>query len=296
MPLVTTGTPVCSTKRSAASSAPSAQTSVPSTSTGRDACASSAPTVRRASGSASSRAFGRCHRAGGVGLVEELVHRYVEEGRPAVRGAGQRERLVDGAGDLGHLVHRPRGLGDRGEDRRVVELLEAALPQRLAGARPPTTTRGEPLNCAWVTALTPLVTPGPAVSTASPGTRVSLPTASAANTAVCSCRTSRIRIGGSALTAPSYIGKTWAPDSVNIVRTPCAAATATACSPPWGASGPASAVGSDEGDCVTSLIAVRLPGGRRGARLSLQHVLDARGRPRRRGSRPARSGRRRCRP
>ena len=70
------------------------------------------------------------------------------------------------------------------------------MPQRFAGARPPTTTSGEPLNCAWVTALTPLVTPGPAVSTASPGTRVSLPTASAANTAVCSCRTSRIRIGG----------------------------------------------------------------------------------------------------
>ncbi len=107
------------------------------------------------------------------------------------------------------------------------------LPQRFCGARPPTTTRGDPLNCAWATALTPLVTPGPAVSTASPGVRVSLPIASAANAAVCSWRTSRMRIFGSAVTAPSYIGKTWAPDSVNITSTPCAWATATACWPEW---------------------------------------------------------------
>ena len=107
------------------------------------------------------------------------------------------------------------------------------LPQRFCGARPPTTTIGDPANCAWAMALMPLVTPGPAVSTASPGRRVSLPVASAANAAVCSCRTSSSRIGGSALTAPSYIGKTWAPDSVNIVSTPCARATATASSPAW---------------------------------------------------------------
>ena len=111
------------------------------------------------------------------------------------------------------------------------------VPHRLAGARPPTTTSGEPLNCAWAMALTPLVTPGPAVSTASPGLRVSLPIASAANAAVCSCRTSRIRIGGSAVTAPSYIGKTCAPDSVNITSTPCSRATATACCPEWASTG-----------------------------------------------------------
>ena len=87
----------------------------------------------------------------------------------------------------------------------------------------------------------PLVTPGPAVSTASPGTRVSLPVASAAKAAVCSCRTSSSRIGGSAFTAPSYIGKTWAPDSVNIVSTPWARATATASSPAW----PESSVAGD---------------------------------------------------
>ena len=85
------------------------------------------------------------------------------------------------------------------------------LPQRFCGARPPTTTIGEPANWAWAMALTPLVTPGPAVRTARPGTRVSLPVASAANAAVCSWRTSSSRIGGSALTAPSYIGNTCAP-------------------------------------------------------------------------------------
>ncbi len=47
-------------------------------------------------------------------------------------------------------------------------------PHRPCGARPPRTTTGEPLNHAVVMAETPLVMPGPAVSTASPGDRVSL--------------------------------------------------------------------------------------------------------------------------
>ncbi len=66
-------------------------------------------------------------------------------------------------------------------------------PQRACGARPPSTTRGDPLNIAVVTAEMPLVTPGPAVSTATPGRRVSLATPSAAKVAVCSWRTSRMR-------------------------------------------------------------------------------------------------------
>ena len=47
-------------------------------------------------------------------------------------------------------------------------------PQRPSGARPPITTTGEPLNHALVIAETPLVMPGPAVSAAKPGRRVSL--------------------------------------------------------------------------------------------------------------------------
>ena len=172
--------------------------------------------------------------SGPGGGVEELVHRDVDERRAAVRGAGDGERLV-------HAVERRRPrcgwcapsfvtgarIGGWSSSWRL------PLPQRLAGARPPTTTIGEPANWACAIALTPLVTPGPAVSTARPGVRVSLPVASAAKAAVCSWRTSSSRIGGSALTAPSYIGKTWAPDSVNIVSTPWARATATACSPAW---------------------------------------------------------------
>jgi hypothetical protein len=48
---------------------------------------------------------------------------------------------------------------------------------------------------AWadVTALTPLVTPGPAVSTATPGRRVNFAMPSAAKVAVCSWRVSTMR-------------------------------------------------------------------------------------------------------
>src|SRR5439155_6238388 len=66
-------------------------------------------------------------------------------------------------------------------------------PQRNCGARPARTTSGDPLSLAVVMALTPLVTPGPAVSTATPGRRVSLASPSAANVAVCSWRTSTMR-------------------------------------------------------------------------------------------------------
>ena len=45
-------------------------------------------------------------------------------------------------------------------------------PQRISGARPPSTTSGERLNFAPAIALIPLVTPGPAVSAAMPGSRV----------------------------------------------------------------------------------------------------------------------------
>ena len=71
------------------------------------------------------------------------------------------------------------------------------MPHRPAGDRPPSTTIGEPLNHALVMALTVLVTPGPAVTTANPGVRVNLPVASAAKAAVASWRTSINRRGPS---------------------------------------------------------------------------------------------------
>ncbi len=67
-------------------------------------------------------------------------------------------------------------------------------PQRISGARPPSTQIGEPLAWALAIALTPLVTPGPAVSAATPTPRVALATPSAAKAAVCSWRTSTIPI------------------------------------------------------------------------------------------------------
>ncbi len=43
------------------------------------------------------------------------------------------------------------------------------MPQRCAGARPPSTTSGDWFCCAAAIALIPLVMPGPAVSAATPG-------------------------------------------------------------------------------------------------------------------------------
>ncbi len=70
-------------------------------------------------------------------------------------------------------------------------------PQRIAGARPPSTTIGEWLAWAEAIALIPLVTPGPAVSAHTPGSRVTLAQPSAANAAVDSWRTSTIAIPSS---------------------------------------------------------------------------------------------------
>ena len=70
-------------------------------------------------------------------------------------------------------------------------------PQRISGARPPSTQTGEPLAWAPAIALTPLVTPGPAVSAATPTPRVALAKPSAAKTAVCSWRTSTISMPSS---------------------------------------------------------------------------------------------------
>ena len=67
-------------------------------------------------------------------------------------------------------------------------------PQRSSGARPPSTQTGEPLAWAPAIALIPLVTPGPAVSAATPTRRVALAKPSAAKTADCSWRTSTISI------------------------------------------------------------------------------------------------------
>jgi len=70
-------------------------------------------------------------------------------------------------------------------------------PQRMAGARPPSTTIGELFCCAEPRALMPLVTPGPAVSAATPGRRVTLAQPSAAKAAQDSWRVSTMSMPSS---------------------------------------------------------------------------------------------------
>ena len=85
---------------------------------------------------------------------------------------------------------RLRELDERADERHVVDLLQRALPQRIAGARPPSTSIGEWFCCAEASALMPFVTPGPAVSAHTPGSRVTFAQPSAAKAADCSWRTS----------------------------------------------------------------------------------------------------------
>jgi hypothetical protein len=65
-------------------------------------------------------------------------------------------------------------------------------PQRIAGARPPSTIIGEWFCSADAIALIPFVTPGPAVRAATPGSRVTFAQPSAAKAAVASWRVSTI--------------------------------------------------------------------------------------------------------
>ena len=233
MPLVITGVPMASTKRNAATSARSPQTSVPRISTGREAAASR-PAIRSiasVSGSAprSDPTVGRLPLAtlknSSIGTSTKTGPRWEEPA--AVNASWMPSSTSPAVCRVRASLETDATMGGWSSS------CSDPLPQRLAGARPPTTTIGDPANWACAIALTPLVTPGPAVSTASPGTRVSLPVASAAKAAVCSWRTSSSRIGGSAVTAPSYIGNTWAPERVNMVSTPCIRATATASCPLW---------------------------------------------------------------
>ncbi len=70
-------------------------------------------------------------------------------------------------------------------------------PQRISGARPPSTTSGERFCCAPAIGLIPLVTPGPAVSAQTPGSRVALAYPSAAQAADASWRVSMTSIPSS---------------------------------------------------------------------------------------------------
>src|SRR3954447_7676345 len=101
----------------------------------------------------------------------------------------------------------------------------------MAGARPPSTTSGDPFCWAEASALIPFVTPGPAVSAATPGCRVTFAHPSAANAAACSWRGSTRSVPSAR--APAEIEKRGAPESVKSFVTPCAFSRRATRRPPW---------------------------------------------------------------
>ena len=108
------------------------------------------------------------------------------------------ERLVDQRRDLGRRARpsRPSLVSGATNGTWSISWSEP-IPQRIAGARPPSTSIGESFICAEAIALMPLVTPGPAVSAQTPGSRVAFAQPSAANAADCSWRVSTMSMPSS---------------------------------------------------------------------------------------------------
>ena len=141
-PFVMTGSRSSSAASRACVSAPPSQTSEPRTSTGRCAAASSAAIRSTAPVSippvpaASRAAAASCALAGSRGLAacagrrlvraEQRLERDVEEHRAAVRGHGQPESLIHGRRDPLGVMLGPRPFGDRKNQLRVVQFLQAA--------------------------------------------------------------------------------------------------------------------------------------------------------------------------
>mmetsp|Transcript_683 Transcript_683/g.1505 ORF Transcript_683/g.1505 Transcript_683/m.1505 type:complete len:238 (-) Transcript_683:129-842(-) len=100
---------------------------------------------------------------------------------------------------------------------------KAPRPWDRDGAAPPISTTGDCANAQFCTAVMVFVTPGPAVTRATPGTPVSRATASAANIAVTSCRTSATLMPN--CSQPTSKGEMCPPTRVKTCFTPWAAMT-----------------------------------------------------------------------
>jgi hypothetical protein len=137
------------------------------------------------------------HRLVVLRLHEHEVQREVDERGAGVRGDRGDQGLVIEAGISavvsGVAANLVRG---RHEGTWSISCSEP-WPQRMAGARPPITSIGERFCIADVIALMPFVTPGPAVSAQTPGSRVTLAQPSAANAADASWRTSTMSMPSS---------------------------------------------------------------------------------------------------
>lgn len=104
-------------------------------------------------------------------------------------------------------------------------------PLRIMAVAPEKTSKGLWASCAFLTAVSVLVSPGPAVTMATPGTPVRREMASAAKTVVASSRTSTTRIPTAS--QPTRIGAMWPPVSVKTKRTPCSRQAWAASRPPY---------------------------------------------------------------
>src|SRR5574338_971482 len=106
----------------------------------------------------------------------------------------------------------------------------APRPLSSVAVAPPNRISGDCAICAFLIAVIVFVTPGPAVTAAAPIVPVMRATASAANTALPSSRTSTTLIPRAS--QPVRIGEIWPPHSVNRCVTPCRARTSAMMSPP----------------------------------------------------------------
>ena len=105
------------------------------------------------------------------------------------------------------------------------------FPFNKVAAAPPKRTSGDCAICAFLTAVTVFVTPGPAVTTATPTESVILETASAANTVVASSLTWIISI--SSFSQPTKIGDMCPPQRVKILFTPFLFKQEAMANPAW---------------------------------------------------------------
>ena len=132
-----------------------------------------------------------------VGAVRGDVPGELEEHRTGPPGARDAERLREEARDEIGGRDTVRPLRDAGEELDLRHLLQGAAPWLNVGAAPPRRTSGTFAAQAFATPVTASVTPGPAVTMATPAPRVRRAQASAACAAACSWRVSTRRIPSS---------------------------------------------------------------------------------------------------
>jgi len=135
--------------------------------------------------------------SGAVRLGEDDIEREVHERGAGVRCCAARKASSTRPGISAVLPGVAASLVSGATNGTWSISCSEPSPQRIAGARPASTTIGELFICAEASALMPFVTPGPAVSAATPGSRVAFAQPSAANAAVCSWRASTMSMPSS---------------------------------------------------------------------------------------------------